>query len=60
MAYCPIFERGCDVVCIGMTAMVEGMMAEVDENEFFHHCGVLLEGLVHECNHRRCGVHSLI
>ena len=25
-----------------------------------HHCGVLLEGMVHECDQRRCGVQCLI
>ena len=31
VAYQPILERG--GACIGTTAMVAGMMAEVDENE---------------------------
>ena len=34
VVYSPILEREGAVVCIGMSAMVAGMMAEVDDNEF--------------------------
>ena len=34
MAYHTILERGGDEFCIGTTAMVAGLMAEMDENEF--------------------------
>ena len=32
--YRPILERVGAEVCIGMTSMVAGLMAEMDENEF--------------------------
>ena len=34
VAYCTILESGGTVVCIGTTAMVAGLMVEMDENEF--------------------------
>ena len=33
VVYCPILERDGTEVCIGTTAMVAGMVEEMDENE---------------------------
>ena len=34
VVYRPILEKGGAVVCIGTTAVVAGLMAEMEENEF--------------------------
>ena len=33
VVYRPILERGGDEICIGTTAIVAGLVAEMDENE---------------------------